>query len=1508
MQVIQEFTTNSYDYDRFVNFVIKCFGENIGIKQKNPISYKDKIILSYTQICEHIKLESSKKLGVFSINTDSLGAKIALHNELKEFIKTHNIEFILACFYNTKEEQNFRLSLISTDYDFKVNKVIYNNFKRQSFVLGKEAKVKTAQTQLTNLIDAKTTQNLQDAFALEPITKEFYKEYERLFIEITDKLNIIGNVFTNYNGLDSKKAISAFVKKLLGRIVFLYFLQKKGWLGVPRDKEYGSGDKNFLYTIFEKSKKENKNFYENYLCKLFFETLNTKREDDYSNTFECKIPFLNGGLFEKNEIESDFRISQILNNVVFEEIFGFFNTYNFTIEESTPDDVEISIDPEMLGKIFENLIDYNKSSGAYYTRRGIVHFMCKNSLVQTLLNSFPNNYEEINNFVFLHQTDNDFIKNNAIEIQNIIKNLKILDNSVGSGAFPMGMLHEILALLQSLDKTMSDIKRAELKRSLIENSIYGVDIDADAIEIAKLRFWLSIAVEETSPRPLPNLDFKLMQGNSLLERICEIDVIANNSKINEQLNLLNERDSKSSLFSNAQSNKLQELFSNYYKANSPSLKSQIKDKILYIMDSAFKMRITYIDELILGERLSLKTKPKEKAKQMKKILNYETFKNELETLHKDYLNNNFHTNKIFLYKFFFAPVFSNNGFDIVIGNPPYIRQEDIQNKDMIKKEFGSFYNGKADIFTYFFKKGIDLLKPNGILNLITSNKWSRGGYGENLREYLLKNTQILNYIDLNGIKAFNATVDTSIITIKKLLEEYKTINYLNLAKSLEQSKFKAEDILDSSINFFNIYKNDIFALPKDSLDKETFVFLNAKELALKEKIKSIGTPLKDWDINIYRGIVTGYNEAFIIDTKKREEILECCDDSELSLKPYPLSEYDENLNIHNPPPSPLRKGGGRISCHSKGGQSEESHKDSATCHFEPALAGEESLRDSSPYLFESYYLDSKRCFAFPKQDKGILQQDKTCHSEPALAGEESHLKQSEESILTDSKINKIDFENNTILLTERQRTAQIIKPILRGQDIKRYSYKWAGLWIIGTFPALKLDIEDYPAVKNYLATFGKRLEQSGEKGCRSKNSNKWFETQASIAYYKDFAKPKIVWNPVSGEYFFSYIKEMMYFNNSLFMITKKENLDSTSFADREILDSLSPNPARGGAKGTNLSSINFQLSPSLAEGDKGGGSKSPSHRYLVPYMKEFSRTLRKSPTQSESKLWQELRNKKLDVSFRRQFVIDSKYIADFVCLEKRLIIECDGGQHNGNFKDIERDFYLESQNFRILRFWNNEIMENLEGVICKIKEVLEILNTHPLTPPQERGESLVTTPARDEGQGMRIPSTKGEGTNASDDFLLYILGCMNSTLYRWLITQITNLIDEGKYAYGAKDKLEKLPIPKISKKQELEFVDIVQQIIEAKRDVSGLSPQADNKLCHSEPSLEGEESSCLCHTEAIAEVSDSKRDVSLNAKADKANTSDLESRLQELEKLLDSKVFALYNLSKEEVEIINRGG
>lgn len=374
---------------------------------------------------------------------------------------------------------------------------------------------------------------------------------------------------------------------------------------------------------------------------------------------------------------------------------------------------------------------------------------------------------------------------------------------------------------------------------------------------------------------------------------------------------------------------------------------------------------------------------------------------EFANLKKEYDNIfNLESNHPFEWRFEFPEILDDDGnfkgFDLIIGNPPYIRQEELKElKPHLAKNY-KVYKGTSDIYTYFYELGFNVLKDRGgVLSYITSNKYTRAGYGEALREFLLKNVKFLEYTDLNGIKVFDsATVDTSILCFEKSKSKDNKFKYLALSN----------EILKTCAYDIGLYK-DFAEFSQNSLSKESFTFSDENTSALKAKIERIGTPLKEWyGLNINYGIKTGHNEAFIITTEKRNEILANCKDE-----------------------------------------------------------------------------------------------------------------------------------------AEKERTAKLIRKMLRGRDIKRYSYEWAGLWVIGTFPSLKLDIEQYPALKQYLSQFLPRIEQSGEKGCRKKTSNKWFETQDNIAYYEEFEKEKIVYPNMNKEFIAFFDNEFFLLNQKCFILSHQSN-------------------------------------------------------------------------------------------------------------------------------------------------------------------------------------------------------------------------------------------------------------------------------------------------------------------------------------------------------------------------------
>ena len=758
----------------------------------------------------------------------------------------------------------------------------------------------------------------------------------------------------------------------MGRLVFLQFLQKKGWLGVPVNAKWGDGDREFIQHLFENTADKD-TFVDNVLEPLFND-INSEREGDIASSAvgkDIRVPYLNGGLFEPDAADA---VDFPLPAKYMKSMLDFFASYNFTIDENDPDDAEVGVDPEMLGRIFENLLEDNKDKGAFYTPKEIVSYMCRESLIAYLQTDIEKEEqkEAIRQFVTTHK----FVEHLPGDTLEMLKNVKICDPAIGSGAFPMGLLKELFLCRVALEG-FDQKKAAEIKKHIIQQNIYGVDIERGAVDTARLRFWLALIVDEETPEALPNLDFKIMQGNSLLESFHGID-LSNilGAQANNQLRIIFDDESC------AQEILLKSL-RDFYGCSDATLKKQLRTRINAQLRDLIRTRITK------GE-----------------------IQNEIDSLTAQ-------NDKFFLWHTWFSDVFSNGGFDIVIGNPPYIQlQNNAGELAKIYEDCGyESFARTGDIYCLFYERGWQLLKNNGHLCFITSNKWMRAGYGEKTRGFFAKKTDPMLLIDFAGVKIFeSATVDTNILLFEKGENKHETIcavtNKQNMSVFVQQQH---------SINDFS--------------SSDSWVILSEIELSIKRKIEAAGTPLKDWDIQIYRGVLTGYNEAFIISTEKRDEIL-------------------------------------------------------ANCHSEE----------------------------------------------------------------------------------ERAKTAELIRPILRGRDIKRYGYEWANLWLIATFPARQYDINNYPAVKNYLLSFAKqqlidagyswvandhladyckqKLSQTGkfieidgkritlrnsQEKARKKTSNKWFETQDSISYWDDFSKPQIVWIELSDDPKFAYAENITSVNTVFFM-------------------------------------------------------------------------------------------------------------------------------------------------------------------------------------------------------------------------------------------------------------------------------------------------------------------------------------------------------------------------------------
>lgn len=477
--------------------------------------------------------------------------RVGLRNLLRKYWQNIDAAFIA---YHRPESANWRFSYVSelTGYDAEGESIkIKTEPKRYTYLLGESESIRTAVERFERIIkkgSKATLDDVKEAFSVEKLSKTFFDEYKKHY-DIFCKYMVSqpGIYQTIFNG--DEKAIRDFNKKLLGRIVFIYFIQKKGWLGVPKNESWGKGDFNFLTNHFQNFQHPEL-FYQDFLSVLFFDTLNTKRPDDLIELVAgkpCRIPFLNGGLFEE---ENKNHRNLIFDTNLFKNLFNFFDQYNFTIYEDDPNDHTVAVDPEMLGHIFENLLEDNKDKGAYYTPKEIVHYMCQESLIEYLTTWFENQgYDIINDVGFdkfsnnkqidriliekllkknLDDQDQKLIKQYSAEFNQALDRVKICDPAIGSGAFPMGLLHEIFTAKQTLHifefGNTTDFNASGVKLNIIQNSIYGVDIERGAVDIARLRFWLSLIVDEPEPKALPNLDYKIVVGNSLVSKLGD-DII-----------------------------------------------------------------------------------------------------------------------------------------------------------------------------------------------------------------------------------------------------------------------------------------------------------------------------------------------------------------------------------------------------------------------------------------------------------------------------------------------------------------------------------------------------------------------------------------------------------------------------------------------------------------------------------------------------------------------------------------------------------------------------------------------------------------------------------------------------------------------------------------------------------------------------------------------------------------------------------------------------------------------
>jgi len=1005
----------------------------------------------------------SLDLNIYEIRHNSKNdARVGLSKDAFRLITDDGVDRALVIFVHEDSNENYRFSLVELTLSWEDDnrtKRTYSNPRRYSYYLGNGVAYYTPNKYLNEPGRIVSVEDLRNRFSVDVLTKAFYNELSDWYAWAIKEIQFPNDIDDPH---DNEKYNHEAAIRLITRLIFVWFLKQRKLIPWQFFDEHYIAQNlldgftpNEVVNLFGKSKESR--YYKAILQNLFFAMLNSpmtaegstelterhfrklnengsasrtdfdnnklmryekffKNPNHFVELANSTVPFLNGGLFDclddkengiyldaftdRDKINAQLIIPDYLffgedvgKDIDLSEFYGDKNKrkvsarciidilkrYNFTVEENTPFDQDVSLDPELLGKVFENLLaSYNpetqttarKQTGSFYTPRDIVQYMVNEALVSHLKRVVGVELEpQYRQLLDYSDEPLNLTKEQRKSILEAVFKCKVLDPACGSGAFPVGMLQQMVHILQRIDPdnemwrgmileaslnsmqesmTLSEEERREIqddvnrnfdescnnpdyarKLYLIENCIYGVDIQPIAIQISKLRFFISLVIDQKTNnnasenfgiRPLPNLEAKFVAANSLI-RLQKRDG-----------NLFDIEDIK------ADEKLLRIAKHRIFGAKTLRTKRKWKARVA-------ELRQKIADALIKNDFIG--------NEQAADLVGWDMFDQ-----HK------------------FAPFFDPEwmfgvqvGFDIVIGNPPYIQLQ------ANKGELGKLYEGKGfitfvrtgDIYSLFYEQGWRMLKPDGNLCYITSNKWMRAGYGEKTREFFATKTNPELLIDFAGTKVFdNVTVDT---------------NILLFSKSQNQGKTRC-CIVDGISNMSDFVRQSSFIAEFGT--SEAWVILTPIEQSIKRKIESVGTPLKDWDIQINYGIKTGFNEAFIISSEKRDEILANCADEQ-----------------------------------------------------------------------------------------------------------------------------------------ERTRTENLIRPILRGRDIKRYSYHWSGLWLIATFPSRHYDIEMYPAVKDYLlSNFGmERLEQTGNeyiiKGekvkARKKTNNKWFETQDSISYWEDFDKPKIIW-------------------------------------------------------------------------------------------------------------------------------------------------------------------------------------------------------------------------------------------------------------------------------------------------------------------------------------------------------------------------------------------------------------
>ena len=930
-----------------------------------------------------------------------------------------------------------------------------------------------------NLLEVSRT--WQQQFSVERVTTNFYQEYAAVRDRIAKALlahNQDHSVVKSFTQDDAR----AWATRQMGRVLFLWFLQAKRWLGEPG----GHGSVTYLLDMWRRrSQTDEGDYYRGILSPMFFDAMATGSSSRSENPVLGFVPYLNGGLFRRSALEDSINDTGevSLPDDVFDpesegSLLNLLSRYRFTTRESTPDDQSVDPDPELLGRVFENLYqgDERHNTGTYYTPREIVHFMCRETLDGYLRDATG-----------VDQSSLDVLRQEAVgsrdehqalpgipadALIDALETVRVCDPAVGSGAFLLGAIQEIVSLRRGiLFSQRSYVDPHELyrmvsdwKQRIIENSLYGVDINPEAVEICRLRLWLSMVLDmDEPPDPnsnwaLPNLDFQIVAGDSLVDRLAGVAFKESwpqprswtmGLELRSQVEGIERRIAqRRTEFERTHRNpeRLRELRDNIARDQREVVRLQIEEALKEAKEER--------------EALGKDTKSRKTAlnKADERVLRLRGLLGDVES--KDFAM----AQKPFLWPIAFPEVLregdTNAGFDIVLANPPYVRQEklDAEDQKSYEEAFPQVHTGMADILVYFYARALQILRPGGWLSFITSNKFMRAGYGAGIREHIPASLRIQRVIDFGDLPLFEANgkpiAAYPAVLVGKRSDDSaehalpvadlagparKELSQANLKVNTESVRGVLED-LDGLLS-----RSEIGDFPQVLLKKDGWVLEDPALVRLFERLMNQGTPLGEFvKGRIYRGVTTGLNEAFVINEAKRQELIE-----------------------------------------------------------------------------------------------------------------------------------------------EDPRSAELIKPWLRGRDIGRWKPDWAGLYVI--FTRRGVDIDEYPAIQSHLSWWRADLEPkstSGQQGAgRKPGDYQWYEIQDSVAYYDEFAHPKIVWKKTSFSPAFLFDTSGSYLSNTLHFIAGADAWIAAVMNSSlmEWLMALSMNILRGGYIELTPTRIDSFMIPSLQE-------------------------------------------------------------------------------------------------------------------------------------------------------------------------------------------------------------------------------------------------------------------------------------------------------------------------------------